>query len=68
MEGDSESPAQGDVASHLLSGNCALTEATVRKYLGAEGPPTRQSRMGPRDANIWYHPGLARCDIAILNT
>ena len=24
-----------------------INRATVRKYLGAEGPPTRQSRMGP---------------------
>ena len=24
-----------------------INRATVRKYLGAEGPPTRQPRMGP---------------------
>ena len=24
-----------------------INRATVRKYLGAEGPPTRQPRVGP---------------------
>ena len=43
MEGDSESQAQGDVAS----GNRAelgIHRATIKKYMHAEGLPTRQTR------------------------
>ena len=35
-----------------------INRATVRNYLDAEGPPTRQSRAAPHGVIIWYHRGI----------
>ena len=45
--GRSRKPGAGGMSLRALERELGINRATVRKYLDAEGSPTRQSRAGP---------------------
>ena len=44
MEGDSESQAQGGMSLRAIERELEIHRAPVKKYMDAEGLPTRQTR------------------------